>query len=83
MLLFKELLLRMSKVKNISPSLINIFLLINLKKENVFQIFKDSILEEEFIIDSDKEILKDLYIISRVLLNKLYLKVMFAILEDN
>ncbi len=71
MLLFKELLLRMSKVKNISPSLINIFLLINLKKENVFQIFKDSILEEEFIIDSDKEILKDLYISVKNLINKL------------
>ena len=71
MLLFKELLLRMSKVKNISPSLINIFLLINLKKENVFQIFKESILEEEFIIDSDKEILKDLYISVKKLMNKL------------
>jgi hypothetical protein len=71
MLLFKELLLRMSKVKNISPSLINIFLLINLRKENVFQIFKESILEEEFIIDSDKEILKDLYISVKKLINKL------------
>jgi len=71
MLLFKELLLRMSKVKNISHSLINIFLLINLKKENVFQIFKESILEEEFIIDSDKEILKDLYISVKNLMNKL------------
>ncbi len=71
MLLFKELLLRMSKVKKISHSLINIFLLINLKKENVFQIFKESIIEEEFIIDSDKELLKDLYISVKNLMNKL------------
>ena len=71
MILFKELILRMSKVKNISSSLINIFLLVNLKKENIFQIFKESILDEEFITDHDKEILIDLYISVKKLMNKL------------
>ena len=60
----------MSKVKNVSSSLVNIFLLINLKKENVFQIFKESILDEEFITDYI-EILIDLYISVKKLMNKL------------
>lgn len=71
MSLFKELTLRMSKVKKIPSSLINIFLLINLKKDNVFHIFKYSILEEEFIPDDDKEILIDLYISVKKLMNRL------------
>lgn len=55
MILFKDLILRMSKVKNIPSSLINIFLLINWKKKNIFHIFKHSILEEEFITEHDKK----------------------------
>tara|TARA_B100000963_G_scaffold67943_1_gene56098 strand:+ start:10534 stop:11895 length:1362 start_codon:yes stop_codon:yes gene_type:complete len=62
MILFKEFVLRLSKVKNIPSSLVNIFLLINWKKESIFQIFKDNILNEEFLMDHDKEILLDLYI---------------------
>uniref|UniRef100_A0A6C0KAQ3 Uncharacterized protein n=1 Tax=viral metagenome TaxID=1070528 RepID=A0A6C0KAQ3_9ZZZZ len=71
MILFKELILRMSKVKNISTSLINIFLLINWKKENMFHIFKHSILEEEFITEPDKETLMDLYISVKKIMNRL------------
>lgn len=71
MILFKDLILRMSKVKNIPSSLINIFLLINWKKKNIFHIFKHSILEEEFITEHDKEILIDLYISVKKLMNKL------------
>ena len=71
MKLFKEFVLRLSKVKKIPSSLINIFLLINWKKENKFQVFKHSILEEEFITELDKEILFDLYISVVKLMNKL------------
>ena len=71
MILFKELILRMSKVKNISTSLINIFLLINWKKESMFHIFKHSILEEEFITEPDKKTLKDLYISVKKIMNRL------------
>ena len=46
MILFKEFVLRLSKAKNLSSSLVNIFLLINWKKENKFQVFKYSILNE-------------------------------------
>ena len=62
MQLFKEFVLRLSKVKNIPSSLVNIFLLINWKKESVFQIFKDNIIDEEFLMEDDKDILLDLYI---------------------
>ena len=71
MKLFKEFVLRLSKVKKIPSSLINIFLLINWKKQNKFQVFKNSILEEEFITQLDKEILFDLYISVVNLMNKL------------
>ena len=71
MKLFKEFVLRLSKVKKIPSSLINIFLLINWKKDNKFQVFKHSILEEEFITQLDKEILFDLYISVVNLMNKL------------
>ena len=54
MILFKEFVLRLSKIKNLPSSLINIFLLINWKKQNVFHIFKDNILNEEFFTDEDK-----------------------------
>ena len=47
MQLFKEFVLRLSKVKNIL-SLVNIFLLINWKKESVFQIFKVILLMKSF-----------------------------------
>ena len=50
MKLFKQFVLRISKVKNLPTSLINIFLLINWEKENKFQVFKDNILNEEFLI---------------------------------
>ena len=49
MILFKDLILRISKEKNIPSSLINIFLLINWKKKNIFHIFKDTIIDEEEI----------------------------------
>ena len=62
MKLFKEFVLRLSKQKNIPSSLINIFLLINLKKESIIQIFNDNIINEEFLMDHDKKILQDLYI---------------------
>ena len=62
MKLFKEFVLRLSKQKNIPSSLINIFLLINLKKESIIQIFNDNIINEEFLMDNDKKILQDLYI---------------------
>ena len=62
MILFKEFVLRLSKIKNIPSTLINIFLLINFKKENIFHIFKDNIFDEEFLMDEDKKILLDLYI---------------------
>ena len=71
MLLFKDFILRISKVKNLPSSLINIFLLLNWKKQNKFAVFKDNILEEEFMSDSDKEILLDLYISVVKLMNKL------------
>ena len=71
MLLFKEFVLRLSKVKNLPSSLVNIFLLINWKKQNKFEIFKDNILEEEFLTKHDKEILLDLYISVVKLMSKL------------
>lgn len=71
MILFKDLILRISKEKNIPSSLINIFLLINWKKKNIFHIFKDTIIDEEFITENDKEILKDLYISVKNHINKL------------
>ena len=71
MLLFKDFILRISKVKNLPSSLINIFLLLNWRKQNKFDVFKDNILEEEFMSDSDKEILLDLYISVVKLMNKL------------
>tara|TARA_B100000963_G_scaffold358543_1_gene383421 strand:+ start:3964 stop:5415 length:1452 start_codon:yes stop_codon:yes gene_type:complete len=71
MILFKEFVLRLSKAKNLSSSLVNIFLLINWKKENKFQVFKYSILDEEFLTELDKEILMDLYISVVNLMNKL------------
>ena len=71
MQLFKEFVLRLSKVKNIPSSLVNIFLLINWKKESKFEIFKDNIIDEEFLTDDDKEILLDLYISVKKLTNKL------------
>ncbi len=71
MILFKELVLRLSKVKNLPSSLINIFLLINWKKQNKFEIFKDNILEEEFLTEQDREILLDLYISVVKLMSKL------------
>ena len=55
MQLFKEFILRLSKVKNLPSSLVNIFLLLNWKKQNKFEIFKDNILEEEFLTKNDKE----------------------------
>ena len=70
MLLFKEFVLRLSKVKNLPSSLVNIFLLINWKKQNIFHIFKDNILNEEFFTDDDKEKLTDLYISVKKLLDK-------------
>ena len=42
-----------------------------MKKENIFQIFKDNIIDEEFLMDDDKEILLDLYISVKNLCNKL------------
>ena len=71
MKLFKQFVLRISKVKNLPTSLINIFLLINWEKENKFQVFKDNILNEEFLSKIDKEILLDLYISVVNLMNKL------------
>ena len=71
MILFKEFVLRLSKIKNIPSTLINIFLLINWKKENIFHIFKDNIIDEEFLMDEDKKILLDLYISVKKLMNKL------------
>jgi len=71
MQLFKEFVLRLAKVKNIPSSLVNIFLLINWKKESVFQIFKDNIIDEEFLMDDDKEILLDLYISVKKLTNRM------------
>ena len=70
MLLFKEFVLRLSKIKNLPSSLINIFLLINWKKQNVFHIFKDNIINEEFFTDEDKEKLTDLYISVKKLLHR-------------
>lgn len=70
MILFKEFVLRLSKIKNLPSSLINIFLLINWKKQNVFHIFKDNILNEEFFTDEDKEILIDLYISVKKLISR-------------
>ena len=54
MILFKEFVLRISKINKLPSSLVNIFLLLNWKKNNKFQIFKDNIIEEEFITDQDK-----------------------------
>ena len=71
MIIFKEFVLRLSKIKNLPSSLVNIFLLINWKKENKFQVFKYSILNEEFLTDLDKETLMDLYISVVNLMNKL------------
>jgi hypothetical protein len=71
MILFKEFVLRLSKIKKLPSSLINIFLLINWKKQNVFHIFKDNILNEEFFTDSDKEKLTDLYISVKKLMSRL------------
>ena len=70
MILFKEFVLRLSKIKNIPSSLINIFLLINWKKENIFHIFKDNIINEEFLMEHDKKILLDLYISVKKLMNR-------------
>ena len=69
--LFKEFVLRISKVKNLPSSLVNIFLLINWKKKNKFEVYKYSILKEEFLSELDKEILMDLYISVVNLMNKL------------
>ena len=74
MKLFKQFVLRISKVKNLPTSLINIFLLINWEKENKFQVFKDNILNEEFLSKIDKEILLDLYISVVNLIHKDYLQ---------
>ena len=71
MLLFKEFILRLAKVKNLPSSLVNIFLLINWKKQNKFEIFKDNILEEEFLTEHDKKVLLDLYISVVKLMSKL------------
>ena len=71
MILFKEFVLRLSKIKNIPSTLINIFLLINWKKENIFHIFKDNIIDEEFLMDEDNKKLLDLYISVKKLMNKL------------
>ena len=68
--LFKEFVLRISKVKNLPSSLVNIFLLINWKKKNKFEVYKYSILNEEFLTELDKEILMDLYISVVNLMNK-------------
>ena len=69
--LFKEFVLRISKVKNLPSSLVNIFLLINWKKKNKFEVYKYSILKEEFLSELDKEILMDLYVSVVNLMNKL------------
>jgi len=71
MILFKEFVLRISKINKLPSSLVNIFLLLNWKKNNKFQIFKDNIIEEEFITDQDKEMLLDLYISVVNLMQKL------------
>ena len=71
MQLFKEFILRLSKVKNLPSSFINIFLLLNCKKQNKFEIFKDNILEEEFLTEDDKKTLLDLYISVVKLMSKL------------
>ena len=42
-----------------------------MEKKNIFQIFKDNIIDEEFLMDDDKEILLDLYISVKKLMNKL------------
>ena len=71
MQLFKEFILRLSKVKKLPSSLVNIFLLLNWKKQNKFEIFKDNILEEEFLTEDDKKTLLDLYISVVKLMSKL------------
>ena len=75
MILFKDFVLRLSEVKNLPSSLVNIFLLLNWKKESKFDIFKTNILEEEFISEIDKKILLDLYISVVRLINRFKLVV--------
>ena len=48
MQLFKEFILRLSKVKNIPSSLVNIFLLINWKKKVFFKYLKIILLMKSF-----------------------------------